>query len=94
MEPGNLHPSFSVAVSVIDKTIPHYHEKITETYEVLKGELDLKVEDKTYNLKDGESFTIQPREVHSASGNETWIKCTSKPAWNPHDHLRVDEKKV
>lgn len=93
-EPGDLHPSYSVAISVIDETVPHFHEKITETYEILKGEIDLLVENKTYHLKPGESFTIQPGEIHSAKGNETWIKCTAKPAWNPHDHIRVVEKRV
>lgn len=94
IDPAHLHPAYSVAVSVIDQTVPHYHEKITETYEVLKGELDLLVEGKPFHLKPGESLTIQPKEIHSAKGNETWIKCTAKPAWNPRDHIRVVEKGV
>ena len=69
-------------------------KKITEKYEVIKGELDLIVEGKTFHLKPSESFTIQPGEIHSAKGNETWIKCTAKPAWNPRDHIRVEEKGV
>lgn len=89
VEPPSFHPGYSVAISVIDNTVPHYHKKITETYEVLKGELDLTVEEKTYHLKPGESLTIQPGEIHSAMGNETWIKCTAKPAWSAQDHIRV-----
>ncbi|MBI4973104.1 cupin domain-containing protein [Candidatus Roizmanbacteria bacterium] len=94
IEPSQLHPSYSVAIGVIDETTPHYHKKSTETYEVIKGELDLIVEGKTYHLKPGESFTMQPQEIHSAKGDETWVKCTSKPGWNSDDHIRVEEKRV
>ena len=87
IEPPRDHADYSVAISVIDETASHYHKKITEKYEVIKGELDLLVEGKTFHLKPGESITIQPGEIHSAKGSETWIKCTAKPAWNAKDHL-------
>ena len=89
IEPPRDHADYSVAISVIDETASHYHKKITEKYEVIKGELDLLVEGKTFHLKPGESITIQPGEIHSARGNETWIKCTAKPAWNVKDHLHT-----
>ena len=87
-EPAARHPNYSVAVSVIDSTYPHLHHKTTETYEVLRGELELTVEGKTFHLKKGESFTIQPGELHYAKGNETWVKVTSKPGWTQEDYIK------
>lgn len=88
VDPTALHPQYSIAVSVLDKTTPHYHSKTTETYEVIKGELDLKVGEITHHLNQGESFTILPNEIHTAHGNETWVKVTSKPGWMPQDYLK------
>jgi len=89
VDPPSAHADYSVAVSVIDSTIPHYHNESTEVYEVLRGEIDLTVDGKTFHLKKGESMTIQPGEIHSAKGDETWIKCTAKPAWKITDHIKT-----
>ena len=88
IDPPAKHPEYSVAVAVIDETIPHHHDISTEIYEVLRGEIDLTVNGKTFHLKQGESMTIQPGEIHSAKGNETWIKCTARPAWSQNDHIK------
>lgn len=76
-----------IAVAVIQKSLPHYHKVITETYEVIKGELTLFCNDKKHILKEGEKFTVKPGQIHYAEGNETWIKCYSKPGWTPKDHF-------
>lgn len=92
IEPTEAHPEYSVAISVIDESFPHYHTNTTEIYNVLRGELDITIGQKSIRLKQGESVTIQPSEVHKAKGNETWVKCTAKPGWLPQDHIRVDAK--
>lgn len=88
VDPTSRHDGFSVAVAVIDKTEPHLHKVTTEVYEVQKGELDLKVNGKTFHLTQGQSFTIQPGEIHEATGNETWVKVTSKPGWRAKDYIK------
>lgn len=89
VEPAALHPSYSEAISVVDKTDLHHHTVTTETYKVLKGVLTLTVEGKKYVLNEGQSYTINPGQAHEAAGNETWIKCTSKPGWKKSDHHKT-----
>lgn len=89
VDPPSKHSAYSVAVSVIDETIPHYHNEATEVYEILRGEVDFIIDGKVFHLKTGELLTIQPGEVHSFKGNETWIKCTAKPAWKISDHIKT-----
>ncbi|OGK62425.1 hypothetical protein A2334_05290 [Candidatus Roizmanbacteria bacterium RIFOXYB2_FULL_38_10] len=89
IEPTDKHTSFSTAIAVIDLTLPHYHKNTVEVYEVLKGSLTLTVNNKKYNLNIGESFTIQPNEIHSARGDETWVKVVARPGWRSGDHFTV-----
>jgi mannose-6-phosphate isomerase-like protein (cupin superfamily) len=92
VEPASEHPKWSRAISVIDKTIPHFHLKTTEDYEVINGKLILTVEGKDYELVAGQSFVIKPGEHHSAKGDETWVECRSTPGWIPEDHLLLGEE--
>ena len=80
----------SVAIAVIDKTLPHFHDVTTEEYEVIKGVLELSVAGKKYVLNAGQKMTILPGQIHEAMGNETWIKLTSKPGWGKKDHHLVE----
>ena len=89
VKPASIDPNESIAVAVIDKTVPHYHKVTTEIYEVIEGELSLFVDEVEHKLKEGESFTIKPNQKHYAIGNETWIKCPSHPAWTMEDHILV-----
>jgi len=85
-EPSSLHSSHSEVISVIDKTDSHHHDVTTETYIVTKGVLTLTVEGRKYILNEGQSYTIEPGQSHEAVGNETWVKCNSKPGWKKSDH--------
>jgi mannose-6-phosphate isomerase-like protein (cupin superfamily) len=86
-KPGNEK---SEAISVIDYTKPHYHKKLTEVYKVIKGELNLTVDGMKKVVSEGESITIKPGAVHTAKGNETWVKVYSKPGWTPEDHFLLE----
>jgi mannose-6-phosphate isomerase-like protein (cupin superfamily) len=86
VEPTGAHTTYSEAVSVIDKTDAHFHDKTTEIYKVIKGVLTLIVDGRKFVLNDGQSLTISPGQVHEAIGNETWIKCSAKPGWKKSDH--------
>lgn len=87
IEPTSEHAGYSVAIAVIDRSIPHYHKKSEEEYEVIKGNLVVTIEGKEFTLHTGEKITIFPGRTHSATGDETWIKATSRPGWKPEDYL-------
>lgn len=87
IEPTKEHVEYDVAIAVIDKSIPHYHHKSAEEYEVIRGVLTLMVNGKKYLLNEGEKFIIEPELIHSAEGKETWIKATSRPGWTFGDHI-------
>jgi len=91
IEPGSLHPERSVAVAVLDRSILHYHRRSRETYEVIKGSLELTKGGKTYILSPGDKLTIEPGEYHLAKGKETWVRVTSQPAWKLDDQMEVEE---
>ncbi len=90
VEPSSAHPTFSKAISVVDKTKPHFHNLTTETYVVIKGTLTLSIDGISREMKPGDSVTITPGQVHEASGHETWFSCTSKPGWKQSDHHIVE----
>ena len=53
IKPGSEDPNESFAIAVIDSTKPHYHETITETYKVIKGKLDLYIDQNKISLSGG-----------------------------------------
>lgn len=89
VEPTSAHVSYSEAISVIDKTESHYHNVTKEIYKVIKGVLALIVDGRKYVLNEGQSYTIEPGQTHEANGNETWVKCISKPGWKKSDYHPV-----
>ncbi len=92
IEPATEHPDYSVAISVIEKSAPHYHKVAAEEYEVLSGEVTLYFGDEKRVLKAGDKAIIKPGTVHWARSNSGWIKCTSRPGWVPSDHLLYESK--
>ncbi len=92
-EPTEAHPDWSEAIAVINYTRLHYHRALTETYEILSGELDMVIQEKTRHLKTGDSITIHPNTRHKAFGQGTWIRVSAKPGWTPEDHFLVMDKK-
>jgi mannose-6-phosphate isomerase-like protein (cupin superfamily) len=91
LEPASFNPEKSVAIAVLDNNIKHYHRMAKETYEVIKGTLELTKDGKTYFLSPGEKLIIEPEHYHMAKGNETWVKVTSEPAWTPEDQVPIEE---
>ena len=43
----------------------HYHNKKTETYLILEGDLEIKIKNKLVKLKTGDVYTIKKNTVHS-----------------------------
>lgn len=94
VEPTEDHPELSVAISVIDKSVPHFHNKVTETYEVLRGTLMVYVDGVRHKLEEGDKLVVKPGLKHYAVGDETWIKCTATPGWVVEDHIMEGTKKA
>lgn len=86
IEPTAEYRDYSIAIFVIDASIPHFHKKSTEVYEILNGEMEVTLDGKIYKLTRGQSITIKPNQHHFARGNETWARVTSRPGWTREDH--------
>jgi quercetin dioxygenase-like cupin family protein len=89
IEPASRHPEYSLAIAAIKQSVPHYHKLATEEYSAIEGELELKVDEKTIKLDEGDVYSIKPPQIHSAMGNFTLVKITSKPGWTPEDHILI-----
>lgn len=87
IDPATEHADYSIAISVIEKSAPHYHKVATEEYEVVSGEVALFLGDEKKILKAGEKAIIQPGVIHWARADSAWVKCTSRPGWVPRDHI-------
>ncbi len=92
IEPATEHPDYSVAISVIEKSVPHYHKIATEEYEVLSGEVILYLGEEKRILKEGDKAVIKPGTIHWAKADSAWIKCTSRPGWVPSDHNLAEKE--
>ena len=65
-----------------EKTPWHYHTLFSETFEILKGTLEVGKGKGIYHLKQGESATIAPNEkhyYHNVSNDECVIYATLRP---------------
>ena len=82
IEPGR-------AVAVIERSLPHFHQKMTEVYRGMKGTLYVACGGRGYVLGPGDVLTIEPGNVHFArgAGEPAWIEVLSAPDWTPEDHL-------
>lgn len=94
VDPTDKHPEFASAISVIDQTVPHWHERAAEIYYVLSGRLELVVDNQRFVLNQDEFRVIPPGKVHASRGRETWVLIYSEPGWKAEDHLLIKEKKL
>jgi quercetin dioxygenase-like cupin family protein len=65
-----------------EKTPWHYHTLFSETFEVLKGTLEVGQNNQVFQLKKGDIVTIKPNEkhyYHNISNDECLIKATISP---------------
>lgn len=83
----NATKGLSEFIVVVDRTIAHHHKLATEIYEIIRGKLVLNKGKEKFLLQVGDNITIEPGEVHSGEGNETWVKIISRPGWNRLDHI-------
>src|SRR4051812_23772917 len=65
-----------------EKTPRHYHTLFSETFEVLKGTLEVGLNNQVHQLKKGDIVTIKPNEIHyfhNVSNDDCLIKVTVSP---------------
>jgi len=81
--------SSGIAVAVIDRSEPHFHLKMRETYRVLRGTLFVACAGMGHVLSENEIITIEPGAIHYARAEDkpVWIEVTSVPPWAPEDHF-------
>ena len=78
----NQHSIIEFSIAPNEKTPWHYHTLFSETFEVLKGTLQVGRNNQVLQLKEGDIATIQPNEKHyfnNTTNNECVIKVTIRP---------------
>jgi len=89
VEPTAKHPKWSAAIAVIDSTRRHYHKKLTETYHVIEGSLNIYLNGRLRRLHHGNVIKVLPKTIHWSTGKETWVYVYSQPGWTPADHILI-----
>lgn len=90
VEPVSEHPEYDRAVEVIIDSRPHKHLKMTQTYTIHSGSLELHVGDKEVHLNTGDTYVVEPGNVHWAKSDEAVVEIYSEPGWTKEDHIVVD----
>lgn len=87
IESTSVHPEWSLAIVIADRSKSHKHLKTTESYKVTKSTLKVFIDGEEKTLHEGDSVTIEPGQVHYVTGDETWFECKSEPGWTIEDHI-------
>ncbi len=90
IEPTTDHPEYSHAVAVAGTSRAHYHTELVETYTPITGDLTVYVDNEKHIVRQGDSITINPGQVHWAEGDAVWFDVLSKPGWTPDDHIHTE----
>jgi mannose-6-phosphate isomerase-like protein (cupin superfamily) len=77
------------AIAIIERSEPHFHREITETYRVLRGTLLIGRLGESFVLKVSDSITIRPGQIHHAKAlaDPAWIEVLCEPAWRAIRHI-------
>ena len=80
-----------LAVAVIWDSAAHYHNQMTEVYQVEDGRLMLYVSKDgrgtVHQPMTGESQTIEPGTLHWVEAAGVCVRVESTPPWTPEDHI-------
>jgi len=82
-----------VHVTIADSTKKHYHKKLTEVYYVLRGSIDVEVDDKTEHLDKNQLIMIFPNTNHKAwktSKEDAEILVVCCPPWAEKDEILAE----
>jgi mannose-6-phosphate isomerase-like protein (cupin superfamily) len=82
-----------VHVTIKNATKKHYHKKLTEVYYVLKGSIDVDIDNKIEHLKEGQMIMIFPNTNHKAwktSKEDAELLVACSPPWYEEDEILVE----
>lgn len=94
IEPATDHPEFDRCIEVVIQSEPHFHRKMTQSYTIIRGKLELHIDNKTVILQEGDGYVVKPNQIHWAKGIdcECWYENYSTPGWTPDDHILASEE--
>ena len=92
IEPAEWNPEINETIVVFDGKIKHPHGYRKQTYEILKGVLELTKEGKSHFLTEGQKLKEGIDDFHMAVGHDAWVKVTSEPAWSPGQELPFEDR--
>lgn len=82
-----------IQVTIKDSTKKHYHKKLTEVYYVLKGSIEMEIDDKIEQLDQSSLIMIYPNTKHKArkiSEQDAEILVACCPPWSEEDEILVE----
>lgn len=81
--------SDGLAVAVVERSVPHFHQETKEVYRVLRGILYVACAGRGRVLRQGDSMVIEPGESHfsQCTREPAWIEVQSEPPWSSRDHF-------
>ncbi len=78
-----------IALAYIKDSEPHYHNKITEWYLVIKGNAVVYFDGRKIPLKGYDVLEIPPNIIHSVKSlDEVELWVISCPPWRQEDHYK------
>lgn len=82
---------YSIAFAIIKgSTKMHYHKTSEEVYFVLKGRGKMFLDDKWFDIKEGDFIVIKPGIKHKVMADEIHIICYSHPSYKDDDTVCLE----
>jgi mannose-6-phosphate isomerase-like protein (cupin superfamily) len=94
---GHWNSDLTISVGYANKGIdePHVHHRITEIYLVARGTSEMRVEQKTVFLEDGDMIIIEPGEAHTfLSSSPEYLHFVIHVPGLPAEEVRAERSSV
>ncbi len=84
--------NYSIALAIVkNETKLHYHKTSEEIYLILKGKGIMKLDDETFEIKQGDVILIKPYKKHKViAKEELHILCFSHPSYSDEDTVCLE----
>jgi len=97
LQSADMHPDSIIEFSIIpdEKTPWHYHTLFSETFEILKGTLEIGKNKEVFQLSEGDVVSINPYDkhyFHNISKEVCLIKVIASPANKDFEHALLISK--
>ena len=90
---NNFNGMDIVHVTIKDSTKKHFHKKLTEVYYILKGSIDIEIDDKVEHLSKNSMIMIFSKTNHKAwktSKEDAELLVVCSPPWTEEDEILVE----